>query len=88
NLLDTNRLKDNLKIPTHTHFNTDSDSEIMLQMFASQLLQTDKRRIDSENLFAGLENMYKMTVGGFAFCGVIAGYCIFEARDPHGIQPL
>jgi amidophosphoribosyltransferase len=29
----------------------------MLQVFASQLLQTDKRRVDAEDLFTGLTNM-------------------------------
>lgn len=29
-----------------------------------------------------------MTVGGFAFCGMVAGFAIFGARDPHGIRPL
>jgi amidophosphoribosyltransferase len=31
---------------------------------------------------------YKMTVGGFAFCGMVVGFAIFGARDPHGIRPL
>lgn len=31
---------------------------------------------------------YKFTVGGFAFCGMVAGFAIFGARDPNGIRPL
>ncbi|TVY20791.1 Amidophosphoribosyltransferase [Lachnellula arida] len=88
NLLDTEKLKEYLDFEAHRHINTDSDSEIMLQVFASQLLQTNKRRVDEEDLFTGLENMYKITVGGFAFCGMVAGFAIFGARDPHGIRPL
>jgi amidophosphoribosyltransferase len=57
NLLGTGKLKDYLDLKAHRHINTDSDSEIMLQVFASQLLQTDKRRVDSEDLFTGLTNM-------------------------------
>ena len=57
NLLDTEKLKEYLDFVVHRHINTDSDSEIMLQIFASQLLQTDKRRVDAEDLFTGLENM-------------------------------
>lgn len=30
----------------------------MLQVFASQLLQTDKRRVDVEDIFTGFSNMY------------------------------
>jgi len=29
-----------------------------------------------------------MVVGGFAFCGMVAGFAVFGARDPHGIRPL
>lgn len=72
----------------HRHINTDSDSEIMLQVFASELFQTNKRRVDEEDLFTGLERMYKRTVGGFALCGMVAGFAIIGARDPHGIRPL
>jgi len=57
NLLDTEKLKEYLDFEAHRHINTDSDSEIMLQVFASQLLQTDKRRVDAEDLFTGLRNM-------------------------------
>ena len=41
NLLDTDKLKEYLDLEAHRHINTDSDSEIMLQVLASQLLQTD-----------------------------------------------
>ncbi|TVY89146.1 Amidophosphoribosyltransferase [Lachnellula willkommii] len=88
NLLDTEKLKEYLDFEAHRHINTDSDSEIMLQVFASQLLQTNKRRVDEEDLFTGLENMYKITVGGFAFCGMVAGFAIFGARDPHDGKAL
>jgi len=88
NLLDSEKLKEYLDYEAHRHINTDSDSEIMLQVFASQLLQTDKRRVDAEDIFTGFSNMYKMTVGGFAFCGMVAGFAIFGARDPNGIRPL
>ncbi|KAI0166181.1 nucleophile aminohydrolase [Xylariaceae sp. FL1272] len=67
---------------------TDSDSEIMLQVFASQLLQTDKRHVEPDDLFTGLSNMFKIIVGGFAFCGMVGGTAIFGSRDPHGIRPL
>jgi len=88
NLLDSEKLKEYLDYEAHRHINTDSDSEIMLQVFASQLLQTDKRRVDVEDIFTGFSKMYKMTVGGFAFCGMVAGFAIFGARDPNGIRPL
>lgn len=88
NLLDTQKLKEYLDFEAHRHINTDSDSEIMLNVFASELLQTNKRRVDEEDLFTGLERMYRRTVGGFAICGLVAGFAIIGARDPFGIRPL
>lgn len=57
NLLDTDDLKEYLDLEAHRHINTDSDSEIMLQASASQLLQINKRRVHADDLFTGLKNM-------------------------------
>jgi amidophosphoribosyltransferase len=57
NLLETDKLKEYLDVEAHRHVNSDSDSEIMLSIFASQLLQTNKRRVDEDDLFTGLEKM-------------------------------
>jgi len=58
NLLETDKLKEYLDVEAHRHVNSESDSEIMLSVFASQLLQTNKRRVDEGDLFTGLEKMY------------------------------
>lgn len=57
NILDSEKLKEYLDYEAHRHINTDSDSEIMLQVFTSQLLQTDKRRVNTEDIFTGLRNI-------------------------------
>lgn len=48
-------LKEYLDFEAHSHINTDSDSEIMLQLFSCELFQKNKRRVDVQDLSIGLE---------------------------------
>ncbi|RKP03613.1 hypothetical protein CXG81DRAFT_29212 [Caulochytrium protostelioides] len=70
------------------HVNTDSDSEILLNIFAHELSLGDKVRIDNDDLFAATTGLLKKCVGGFACVAMVAGYGLLGFRDPHGIRPL
>lgn len=72
----------------HRHINTDSDSELLLNVLANNLQKTGKFRVNQEDIFTAIKDLYRQVRGAYACVAMIAGYGIVGFRDPHGIRPL
>ena len=70
------------------HLNTDSDSEVLLNVFAHELQKLGKLSPSSEDIFTAVSGVYQRCRGGYAVVAMLVGYGVVAFRDPNGIRPL
>ncbi len=79
----------NFLLETHfCQFNTGSDSEILLNLFAFELSQTNFDTLSNEHVFRALKKVYARCEGGFAVTMLVGGVGLVAFRDSNGIRPL
>ena len=90
NLTNTTELSRDLFTEDLRHINTNSDSEVLLNIFAHELQQQQQQQIEPtpEHLFSALSRVYERCRGGFAAVIMVTGFGILGFRDKHGIRPL
>ena len=88
NLVNASDLKQELFVEDRRHINTDSDSEVLLNVFANELQKHGQLTLSKDDLFNAVEGVYKRCIGGYAAVAMITGYGVVGFRDPNGIRPL
>ncbi len=88
NLTNAAELAEMLIREDRRHLNTTSDSEVLLNVFASELQRVGTARITPADVFAALNAVYRRCRGGYAVVAMVIGHGILGFRDPNGIRPL
>ncbi|TLY57317.1 MAG: amidophosphoribosyltransferase [Gammaproteobacteria bacterium] len=88
NLTNATELAEILIREDRRHLNTTSDSEVLLNVFASELQRVGTARVTPADVFAALTAVYRRCRGGYAVVAMIIGHGILGFRDPNGIRPL
>jgi amidophosphoribosyltransferase len=75
------------------HVNTNSDSEVLLNVLAHELQAAIKStghtgRLDAAAIFTAVTGVHRRVKGAYAAVAMIAGYGLLAFRDPNGIRPL
>lgn len=89
NLTNTDALRQELFRQDLRHVNTNSDSEVLLNVLAHELQEsTTHHRLDVANIFQAVAGVHRRCRGAYAVVAMIAGYGMLAFRDPYGIRPL
>ena len=89
NLTNAHALKAELFSNDHRHINTESDSEVLLNVLAHELEKTTRGLpLKSSDVFAAVRGVHQRIKGSYAVIALIAGHGLLAFRDPHGIRPL
>ncbi len=89
NLTNSNELRESLFRVDQRHINTNSDSEVLLNVLAHELQRAANGvTLDEAAIFKAVSSLHARAKGAYAVVAQISGYGLLAFRDPHGIRPL
>lgn len=88
NLTNAAELKRQMFVEDRRHINTESDSEVLLNVFAHELQTRPNLRIDENDIFAAVAGVHRRCRGAYAVVAMVTGYGVIGFRDPYGIRPV
>ncbi len=89
NLTNAAPLRSEMFLTDHRHINTESDSEVLLNVFAHELEKSTRGLpLKSDDVFAAVRSVHRRIKGSYAVISLIAGHGLLAFRDPFGIRPL
>jgi amidophosphoribosyltransferase len=86
NLINTEALRQQVFEADRRNINTDSDSEVLLNVFAYEL--DAQRMLTPEAAIRAVAGVHRRCKGGYAVVSLVLGLGLVAFRDPHGIRPL
>ena len=89
NLTNAAALKRELFDIDRRHLNTESDTEVLINILAHELEGVARDvRLTPERVFKAVSGVHKRIKGSYAVVVLIAGHGLLAFRDPYGIRPL
>jgi amidophosphoribosyltransferase len=91
NLVNQKELAQDLKENRHRHLNTESDTEIILNLIADNLAAVSDKTTANDfftQLCDAITQLQAQTPGAYSIVGTIVDKGLFAFRDPHGLRPL
>jgi amidophosphoribosyltransferase len=89
NLTNAHALKQELFEVDRRHINTESDTEVLINVVAHELeLAARGLPVTPEEVFKAVRAVHKRIKGSYAVIALIAGHGLLAFRDPYGIRPL
>lgn len=88
NLTNSEQLREEIFRVERRHLSTDSDSEILLNVFANEMSIQNVDAVTASEVFATVSRVHARCRGAYAVVGLIANQGLFAFRDPFGIRPL
>jgi amidophosphoribosyltransferase len=89
NLTNQAELKEALFRNDRRHINTNSDSEVLLNVLAHEVQEAaNGYSLDAEAVFKAVGVVHRRVRGAYAVVAQIAGHGMLAFRDPYGIRPL
>ena len=88
NLTNYDELAELLIREDRRHLATNSDSEVLLNVFAHELQTRVNGQPTPENIFDAIDALHRRCTGGYAVVALIIGFGVVAFRDPNGIRPL
>ena len=88
NLVNTKQLRKELLNDDFRHINTTSDSEVLINIFATSLEKNSSDKLSDDSIVSAVHEVHKRVEGAYSVIMIILGYGLVAFRDPHGIRPL
>jgi amidophosphoribosyltransferase len=88
NLTNAKHLSTQLFHAEMRHLKTDSDSEVLLNIFAHELAKQREIYPSAEHIFKAVSKTHIRCDGAYAVLALITGHGILAFRDNNGIRPL